>query len=87
MPDEAHRLRIWDCMFPSAASREETLGIGPLARKFELSGGEIRNVALAAAYVAAKDGQLLARRQFKQAPIHKQTKSGRVSDEKEFEGL
>ena len=87
MPDEAHRLRIWKGMFPSAAVREETLDLRPLARKFELSGGEIRNVVLAAAYLAANDGQPISMRQLQQALIREQRKSGRVIDEKEFSAL
>jgi SpoVK/Ycf46/Vps4 family AAA+-type ATPase len=87
MPDEAHRLRIWEGMFPQTAVREETLDFGPLARKFELSGGEIRNVVLAAAYLAANEGQPISKRQLKQALIREQRKSGRVIDEKEFDAL
>lgn len=87
IPDEAHRLRIWEGMFPPTAAREELLEFGPLAHKFELSGGEIRNVVLAAAYLAANEGQPIALRHLKQALIREQRKSGRVIDEKAFEAL
>jgi len=87
MPDEAHRLRIWEGMFPQTAAREETLDFGPLARKSELSGGEIRNVVLAAAYLAASGGQPIGLRHLKQALVREQRKSGRVIDEREFDGL
>jgi len=87
MPDETHRLRIWEGMFPHAAARDEALDCGPLARKFELSGGEIRNVVLAAAYLVANDSQPIAMRHLKQALMREQRKSGRVIDEKEFDAL
>jgi SpoVK/Ycf46/Vps4 family AAA+-type ATPase len=87
MPDEAHRLRIWEGMFPPTAAREELLEFGPLAHKFELSGGEIRNVVLAAAYLAANEGHPITMRHLKQALIREQRKSGRVIDEKAFEAL
>jgi ATP-dependent 26S proteasome regulatory subunit len=63
IPDEAHRLSIWEGMFPRAAEREESLDFGTLTRKFELSGGEIRNVVLAQAYLAANYGQPRAKKE------------------------
>jgi SpoVK/Ycf46/Vps4 family AAA+-type ATPase len=55
MPDEAAREQIWRKHFPSEAP---TAGIdfAFLATHFKLAGGNIRNVALGAAYAAAQDG-------------------------------
>ncbi len=82
MPDEAHRLRIREGMFPGTTAREGELDFRGLARRFELSGGEIRNSVIAAAYLAANDGQPITIRHLKQALIRKQRRSGRVIDEK-----
>src|SRR6185312_9660512 len=57
MPDEAMRRRIWEGMFPPAAERDPDLDLAHLARGFELSGGEIKNVVLAAAFLAADEGR------------------------------
>src|SRR6185503_17812004 len=55
LPAEADRLRIWQGMFPAECERDPGLDLLPLARHFEISGGEIRNVVLAAAFLAAAD--------------------------------
>ncbi len=87
MPDEALRLRIWEGMFPRAAAKDQALDFRVLARKFEFSGGEIRNVVLATAYLTADEGQPIATSHLKQALIRERRKSGRVIDEKEFNAL
>ncbi len=54
-PDEASRRRIWDGIWPAALPRAADLDTAALARDFKLSGGHIRNVALAAAFLAAEE--------------------------------
>jgi hypothetical protein len=53
-PDEAAREAIWRKHFPAAAPTED-IDFAFLAKQFKLTGGNIRNVALAAAYAAAQD--------------------------------
>ncbi|MEA2560670.1 MAG: hypothetical protein QOH06_2174 [Acidobacteriota bacterium] len=53
-PDAASRLRIWQRVFPSQAELED-LDYAGLAR-LEIPGGNIRNVALNAAFLATVDG-------------------------------
>jgi hypothetical protein len=55
-PEEAERLRIWECMFPAATPRADDLDLRFMARQFKLAGGNIKNVVLAAAFLAASDG-------------------------------
>jgi ATPase family associated with various cellular activities (AAA) len=55
-PDEAHRRLIWQRVFPPALPLDETVDAAALAAAYTFSGGQIRNVALAAAYLAAGDG-------------------------------
>lgn len=52
-PDAALRERLWRGMFPPEAPLGADVDFALLARSFELSGGEIRNVALDAALGAA----------------------------------
>jgi SpoVK/Ycf46/Vps4 family AAA+-type ATPase len=54
-PDEASRLRIWIQIWPSKTPLALDLDLEYLARQFPLSGGNIRNIALAAAFLAADE--------------------------------
>lgn len=78
MPDAADRLRIWSGMLPAAAARDADVDLGQLARRFELSGGEIKNAALAAAYVAAAEGTSIHMRHLVQAVRREMRKNGKV---------
>ena len=57
MPDASYRLRLWEGMLPPQAEREPDMDLSPLASSYELSGGEIRNCVLAAAYMAIAEGR------------------------------
>jgi len=66
MPNDADRLRIWEGMFPESSKRAADLELATLAKEFEISGGEIRNAVLVAAYLAAAEGQAIAMKHLKQ---------------------
>ncbi|MDJ0592859.1 MAG: AAA family ATPase [Pleurocapsa sp. MO_226.B13] len=53
-PDEASRRRIWAGIWPSEMPLSEEVELDFLARQFKLSGGNIKNIALAAAFLAAE---------------------------------
>jgi hypothetical protein len=53
-PDEEHRRRIWRTIWPKEAPLDPGLDFDFLASQFKLSGGNIKNVALAAAFAAAE---------------------------------
>lgn len=55
-PDEAERLRIWEGLFPPGVPRAADVDLALLARRFKLAGGNIRNVLVSAAFLAAADG-------------------------------
>lgn len=55
-PEEVYRLRIWQTLFPPGVPRTANLDLPLLARRFKLPGGNIRNVIVSAAYLAAADG-------------------------------
>jgi hypothetical protein len=55
-PDETLRRRIWTGIWPPATPLAPDVDLDRLAREFKLTGGHIRNVALAAAYLAAETG-------------------------------
>jgi SpoVK/Ycf46/Vps4 family AAA+-type ATPase len=55
-PEEHHRESLWRGMFPPQTPLAEDLDFDFLARQFAMSGGNIKNAALAAAFLAAADG-------------------------------
>ena len=55
-PDEESRRRIWAGIWPAAAPVDRDVDAAYLAKQFKLSGGNIKNIALAAAVLAASDG-------------------------------
>jgi ATP-dependent 26S proteasome regulatory subunit len=59
-PEEEDRLRIWTTLFPPDVPRDADLDFPMLARRFKIAGGNIRNIIVAAAYLAAGDGQRVA---------------------------
>jgi SpoVK/Ycf46/Vps4 family AAA+-type ATPase len=56
-PDAALREHIWRAVLPAELPRADDINFPFLARQFELSGGNIRNVALSAAFLAAEAGR------------------------------
>jgi SpoVK/Ycf46/Vps4 family AAA+-type ATPase len=58
-PDVADRERIWRASIPAAAPLADDVDLGRLAREVRLAGGNIKNISLAAAFVAAADGQVI----------------------------
>ncbi|HYB76601.1 MAG TPA: ATP-binding protein [Candidatus Bathyarchaeia archaeon] len=55
-PDEGCRRRIWESVFPKEAPVGADVRFDLLAREVRLAGGNIKNMALAAAFFAAGDG-------------------------------
>jgi len=58
-PDEPARARLWSLLLPPRAPRRSDVDIEFLARAVNLTGGNIRNAALHAAYLAAADGRVI----------------------------
>ncbi|WP_322906399.1 ATP-binding protein [Paenibacillus campi] len=59
-PDEVSRKQIWLSMLPATLPLEPGLDWDFLARTFEISGGQIKNIIVAAAFIAAAQGQALS---------------------------
>jgi ATP-dependent 26S proteasome regulatory subunit len=58
-PDADSRRRIWDGIWPQQTPLADDVDLDLLARQFKLSGGNIKNVALAAAFLVAGDGRVV----------------------------
>ena len=83
-PDEADRLRIWQKIWPDATPRYE-LDLELMARRFEISGAAIRNVALSAAFLAASDGDRVGMQHLLHGARRECQKMGKVVAQHEFE--
>jgi SpoVK/Ycf46/Vps4 family AAA+-type ATPase len=55
-PDEEYRFRIWSSVFPPEAPLADGVDFKLLAHEVQLAGGNIKNMALAAAFYAAAEG-------------------------------
>jgi SpoVK/Ycf46/Vps4 family AAA+-type ATPase len=77
-PDEAQRRRIWQVLFPGQAPREEEIDFEFLAKQFRLSGGNIKNIVLGAAFLAASNGRRIGMEQLIKAARREHQKMGRV---------
>lgn len=77
-PDEAHRLRIWRALVPAQAPLSADVDFAELARQFPLAGGNIKNVVLNAAFLAAADGGTIGLRHLLHGTRREFDKVGKV---------
>ena len=85
-PNESDRRRIWEQIWPAATPREPSLDLGFMARRCEIAGGNIRNIALQAAFLAAANGGRVTMEHLIHATRREYQKMGRVVSETEFAG-
>lgn len=80
-PDEEYRRRIWEGSFPREAPVGKDVDFATLAREVRLAGGSIKNIALAAAFSAARDGGIIDMPAMVQAIRREHQKFGRTWNE------
>jgi SpoVK/Ycf46/Vps4 family AAA+-type ATPase len=83
-PDESDRYRIWQGMFPREAPVAEDTDLSFLARQFKITGGNIKNIALAAAFLAAEDGGCITMEKLIRATKREYQKIGKLCTEDDF---
>jgi hypothetical protein len=83
-PEEDDRLRIWKTVWPKQAPLTEDVDLPWLSRQFRLTGGNIRNIALAAAFLAAEEHLPVAMRHVTQATKRELQKMGRLVGDQEY---
>ncbi|HEY3341918.1 MAG TPA: ATP-binding protein, partial [Anaerolineae bacterium] len=83
-PDAEHRERIWRVAFPGQAPLAANVDFTFLARQFELSGGNIRNAAFAAALIAAQEGSSIGMQQLVLAVLREMQKMGKLPARTDF---
>jgi hypothetical protein len=83
-PDVTQRIHIWQTLFPSTVPRSNDVDFGVLAKRFKLAGGNIRNIIISAAHMAAANGQSVSMTHLLHCARREMQKLGRLTDEKDF---
>jgi SpoVK/Ycf46/Vps4 family AAA+-type ATPase len=84
MPEQPDRLRIWESIVAHEMPLADDVDIPFMARQFKIAGGNIRNIVLAAAYLAADEGSEVAMHHFIRATRREYQKLGRMVTDAEF---
>jgi SpoVK/Ycf46/Vps4 family AAA+-type ATPase len=87
LPEEADRLRIWQTVWPRELPLAADVDLTAVARKFRLSGGSIRNVALSAAFIAAERVEPVSMRHLMQAIRRELRNMGRIVNEEDMRAV
>jgi ATP-dependent 26S proteasome regulatory subunit len=85
-PDAASRLEIWKTHFPQEAPVSDGIYYEVLSKHFQIAGGNIKNVVLNAAFLAAEDGGVIGMEQILHGAKREYEKIGKLWDEKGFIG-
>jgi ATP-dependent 26S proteasome regulatory subunit len=83
-PDRHYRARIWRNIFPAEMPRTKDIEFDFLAAKFEISGGNIKNIALNAAFLAAENSGIVSMKHIIRATKREFQKMGRMYVKSDF---
>jgi len=85
LPEEEDRYRIWQRAFPEAAPLSGDVDLVFMARQFKNTGGNIKNIALSAAFLAADHGSSITMENLIHATKREYQKTGRLCTEGDFD--
>jgi ATP-dependent 26S proteasome regulatory subunit len=83
-PEEEYRRRIWEVTFPTEAPQADDIDLHFLAQRLKLAGGNIRNIILGAAFLAADDGRVIGMEHLIRATKREFQKMGRLVVQSDF---
>lgn len=83
-PEAADRERIWRVNVPPETPLGKNVDFKLLAKRYRLTGGNIRNIIMAAAFLAAEAGDVVSMRHLLHASRREFQKMGRLIDEQQF---
>jgi SpoVK/Ycf46/Vps4 family AAA+-type ATPase len=83
-PDETHRLLLWQRFLEKGTPMAPDVDLEFLAAKFRLSGGNIRNVCVTGAFLAAARGDSLSMADLVRSTAQEYRKLGRLCTPSEF---
>ena len=78
MPEEKQRKKIWETLIPPATPVQDDVDFNALAREFQLSGGQIKNAIIRAAYRCRAAGYGLTYDQLWKAAQQQTVSAGRL---------
>jgi SpoVK/Ycf46/Vps4 family AAA+-type ATPase len=85
LPEEPERLQIWQRALPHQAPLAADVDLPFLARRFRLSGGHIRNITVAAAFLAVAADSPIRMKDLVRATRREHQKIGKLVTEADFE--
>jgi len=83
-PDETQRLAIWKVLLPPSLPVETNIDWQFLARAYPLAGGNIRNILVSSAFLAAQNQQKVNMKYLLQATRREMQKMGRFIKEEDY---
>lgn len=83
-PDESHRFLIWNGHLPDQAPLGDDLDVEFLARQFKLTGGNIKNAVLHAAFLSASEQCVINMKNLIRGIQREYQKAGKVCVEGDF---
>jgi SpoVK/Ycf46/Vps4 family AAA+-type ATPase len=86
-PDLDSRRQIWQRVWPPETPLADEVDLDFMARQFKLSGGNIKNIALASAFLAAADGERVTMAHLRHATRREHQKMGKTLLENEPRAL
>jgi SpoVK/Ycf46/Vps4 family AAA+-type ATPase len=84
LPDEKQRYHIWKQHLPETAPMADDIDYGFLANRLNLAGGNIRNIVVNAAFLAAENSGVIHMRHFIRAARREYEKTGRICTADDF---
>ena len=83
-PSEVYREQIWQKIWPPLTPVDDDVDLTFMARQFEITGGNIRNIALAAAFYAAGNGGIVRMEHVLQGTRRELQKMGKLCIKEDF---
>jgi SpoVK/Ycf46/Vps4 family AAA+-type ATPase len=83
-PEEKHRYRIWRQHFPESAPMADDIDFNFLANRLNVTGGNIKNIVINAAFMAAENSGVINMKHLVRAARREYEKIGRLCAESEF---
>jgi SpoVK/Ycf46/Vps4 family AAA+-type ATPase len=87
LPEAAQRLQIWQQVWPNTTPLDGDVDLEFLAREFKVTGGNIKNMALTAAFLAVAEGRSVGMMHLLQATRREYQKLGKTLTAAELEDV
>ncbi|SDW54940.1 ATP-binding protein [Paenibacillus sp. CF384] len=86
-PDAEHREKLWRTMFPAATPLASDVDFAALAARIEVAGGNIKNIVLTAAFMAAAAGRPVGMRELVASARQELKKTGKILVNSEWDSF